>query len=315
MNKMQKNGFNFFLRYAQHKGWSAPQTKQALELMLRGPAFHWLNGLEPSQVATLDTLLDAFSKSFFKPAELRWVEAQEMFTKPQMSNESVTAYVIRLRNIAKHVHADNEVTRHALIAGLRPQIRMQVVLKGPKTFADVVEIARLAEASSAADPLSALLEEQLRIATKSADSQSATLKTLLDRVNNLTAAMQTNAAQDSFNMMDDNATDNNPHDTTPPAAHASNRQRKDTPQNRQRTNYSRNTTFQHQQQWNPNRQPGQWSNTQPPQAPPQTCPNCGYTHRGECPARGQQCRRCDRFGHFARCCRSSRRPPPPQRRI
>ena len=38
------------------------------------------------------------------------------------------------------------------------------------------------------------------------------------------------------------------------------------------------------------------------------CGKCGYQHQmtNRCPAEGKQCNKCNRFGHFAKCCRDSR---------
>eukprot|EP00118_Oscarella_pearsei_P022188 m.253197 g.253197 ORF g.253197 m.253197 type:complete len:142 (+) comp40368_c2_seq9:1647-2072(+) len=38
-----------------------------------------------------------------------------------------------------------------------------------------------------------------------------------------------------------------------------------------------------------------------------SCPNCAFeSHRGpQCPAIGQKCRKCNKTGHYSRCCRSS----------
>ena len=46
----------------------------------------------------------------------------------------------------------------------------------------------------------------------------------------------------------------------------------------------------------------------------QACRNCLLDHQGrQCPASGQQCNNCQRFGHYARACRSARLyVPPPQ---
>ena len=40
-----------------------------------------------------------------------------------------------------------------------------------------------------------------------------------------------------------------------------------------------------------------------------SCNNCGYRHdRGNCPASGKRCRKCDREGHFAKMCRAKKEP-------
>lgn len=313
----------FFGRYAEHKGWDERQCKQALELMLRGPAQDWLLGLDEKQTSTLASLIEAFEKTFLKSPELRWLEAQQMFTKTQAPNENVSAYVIRLRKIAKRVNADDETLKHAFVAGLKPELRMQVLLKGNKTFEQALETAKLAEASGSGDPLTALLEEQIRSSARAAEKQSAEMRELAARVDKLAVAV-TSTEQYAINAVgNENRTQRAVVDTSPRDDHvrndySSNRQLKDTPQNRQRANYGREAGLQNQQmqqpqQWNNqggNQTPGRGLQQQNTTTQGQGCPNCGLIHRTTCFARGQQCRNCGKVGHFARCCRSSRAPQP-----
>jgi hypothetical protein len=76
---------------------------------------------------------------------------------------------------------------------------------------------------------------------------------------------------------------------------------KPTPQNQQRLIYNRFTqrTPQEAAAARPTNQTQQQNET--------VCGNCAFSHpQGNCPARGQICRRCGKVGHFARACRSVR---------
>jgi hypothetical protein len=326
----------FFKRYAEHKGWNDLQTKQAIELMMRGPAQNWLIGLNETQSASLESLIEAFKESFMESPELKWKGAQDMFTRPQKMDETVNQYVIRLRKLARSINADEETIKHALVAGLRAPIRMQVLLRGTSTFEKVLETARLAEGSnSSADPITALLHEQIRSSTKAAEKQSDQMRELASRVDKLAVAM---TATDSYgiNVVGDSSTAEqrlqtslDSRDDQPRGNYVPGRQLKNTPQNRQRALYGQQQgELQERARVDPARQQTAWSNSnrmQPQQQrrwPPITqtdhhqmqprdnCPNCGLNHGREatCWARGQSCRNCGKPNHYARCCRASRRP-------
>jgi hypothetical protein len=148
-------------------------------------------GLEPHQTATFETLIEAFKRNYYKSPQLRWVESQKMFAQPQRLDETVNDFVIRLKKTARQAQADKETVKSAFLAGLRPSIRSQVLMRGAADLETALETARLAEASGNQEPLQSLLQDQIRLSTKAAEKQSADLMSLAARVEKLAVAVAT----------------------------------------------------------------------------------------------------------------------------
>jgi hypothetical protein len=200
-------------------------------------------GLEPHQTATFETLVEAFKRNYYKSPQLRWVESQKMYAQPQRLDETVNDFVIRLKKTARQAQADKETVKSAFLAGLRPSIRSQVLMRGAADLETALETARLAEASGNQEPLQSLLQDQIRLSTKAAEKQSADLMSLAARVEKLAVAVATTTETLAGSV---NAVNNRP-----PAGQQTTRydgQRQDnyaprqpraTPQNQQRINYGR----------------------------------------------------------------------------
>jgi hypothetical protein len=171
---------------------------------------------------------------------------------------------------------------------------------------ETVRLARAAEATLSTDPVTALLLENMKTTTQIADKHSQEISDLAAKVSTLTANSITNqpALQNdssaiaatteneqprqfnrSFNFRSaDNRTDRNRGAQRPrgPPMRAPPPRRNNT----WRNNDTRQTHSNAQQSQN-------------------TCTKCGLDHaRDSCPANDQTCRKCQRIGHYARCCRS-----------
>jgi hypothetical protein len=182
-----------------------------------------------------------------------------------------------------------------------------VLQQGVRDFPQTLRAARIAEASTAADPLTSLLLETIKTTTNMAEKQAADIKELSAKVsalaipNNETTAPVTYAENDNLAA---NAVGRN--NNAPRRTFNDNRRRdnfrprvvKQTPQNIQRANYARQTA---------NRESVIQTSFRQPQATSYDCRNCGLYHqRGECKAFGQRCNHCGKIGHFARVCRSNK---------
>lgn len=112
--------------------------------------------------------MDAFKISLLESPELKWKKARDMFTRKQLPGESVNSYFIRLQKLERYVDADEVTKRPAFVGGLLPSMRSAVLLQGT-TSCWVLEVARLAKGAGSADPVTTLIQEQIRSTTQSAD--------------------------------------------------------------------------------------------------------------------------------------------------
>jgi len=64
-----------------------------------------------------------------------------------MHSKSVDEYANRIKNLGKRVELDDSTLMYALLNGLKPAIKGQVLAKNPRSFAEAVDGARLAQLS------------------------------------------------------------------------------------------------------------------------------------------------------------------------
>ena len=64
-----------------------------------------------------------------------------------MQTETVDEYANRIKNLGKRIEFADSTLMFALLNGLKPAIKGQVLAKNPQTFAKTVDGARLAELS------------------------------------------------------------------------------------------------------------------------------------------------------------------------
>jgi len=107
----------------------------------------WLQNLPQDRKDTYMHLKAAFAEKFIQPAILKWQSANDIFTKQQMATETVDEYANRIRNLGKRIEFTDSTLMFALLNGLKPAIKGQVLARNPQTFTEAVDHARLAELS------------------------------------------------------------------------------------------------------------------------------------------------------------------------
>jgi hypothetical protein len=307
--------FDYLGRYATYRNLREQDKLNLFQILLQGSAADWLSTLKPSEKSSYAALTTAFKDNYFKSPEFRWKEASQLWGSPQMLDERVDDFVTRLRKGAKRLAITDEFLHFAVINGLRPNLRSQVLQQGVKTLQDTIRAARIAEASASTDPITALLIENMKTTSHIAQQQADDLKELSAKVSALTVtqgccAVQTHAQS--------TASEGVTHRTSPPMRQSPRpanrqpafrnnqprpqRQYKQTPQRLQRENYGRNALRREndrsaQQQQHP-QTAGPTNGT--------TCTRCGNSHApGDCRAEGQLCYRCGKPGHYSRKCLSA----------
>jgi len=115
--------------------------------MLVLTARDWLENLPEERKDTFAHLKLAFAEKFIQPAILKWQSVNDIFTKQQMQSESVDEYANNIKNLGKRIEFNDSTLMFALLNGLKPAIKGQVLAKNPQSFAEAVDGARLAQLS------------------------------------------------------------------------------------------------------------------------------------------------------------------------
>lgn len=278
-------------------------------MLLRGGAGEWMSTLPPETLHSYDALKNAFCDAYYPSPELRWTEASAIWQHPQAPNERVDDFVTRLKRGARRVQISEDMLHLAVLNGLRPNIRCQVLQQGAKDLNQTVRLARIAETTLSTDPVTALLVENMKVTSQIAEKQSQELKELTSKVSALSAtttlsqlaqkaeattvaaAMGAAANMQQTRYFSDRA-DTRDNETRRPATYRFTRQQ-------QRGGATGDRRF------NNNDQRYQRTGMSRPII---DCSRCGYKHpSGNCPAYRQECRNCGGQGHFARRCRGNQR--------
>jgi hypothetical protein len=87
----------------------------------------------------------------------------------------------------EEINITDDTLHFAVIHGLRSPIRLHVLQQGVQDLEHTLRAARIAEASTATDPLTALLLETIKTTTQAAEKQAAEIKDLSMKVSALSA--------------------------------------------------------------------------------------------------------------------------------
>ena len=177
---------NHFQRYCLFKNFTRAQQADLFGLLLRGAPGQWYSTLPPFVLRDVEALIDAFKKAYFPNANLLWQDTQQLLNTAQMPNESVTAFIARVKHLARRLDITQQTLHHAVIAGLRPSVRQFVVTQGGLTDLETaIEVAQRAECGSDTDPMTKILLNSVESQTKFAESQNKRLDELSERFRSL----------------------------------------------------------------------------------------------------------------------------------
>jgi hypothetical protein len=103
-------------------------------------------------------------------------EAGDLFNQSQRPDERVDDFVSRLKRCAKRLNITDDTLHFAVIHGLRSPIRLHVLQQGVQDLEHTLRAARIAEARTATDPLTALLLETIKTTTQAAENKQVKLR-------------------------------------------------------------------------------------------------------------------------------------------
>jgi hypothetical protein len=161
-------------------------------MLLRAGASDWMSTLTRHQLQDYDTLKEAFKETYYPSYELRYREASALWRDVQGPHEKFDDYLTRLKRAARRRQISDDLLHLALLNGLRPNIRCQILSSGVKDFAETIRLARAAEATLSTDPVTALLLENMKTTSQIADKHSQEISDLAAKVSTLTASTISN---------------------------------------------------------------------------------------------------------------------------
>ena len=307
---------DYFKRYVTFKQLNANASLALFALLMRGTANTWYSSLSNTERENYDGVLERFATKYAPAPISLWRRASELWSRDQKSGETVEEYYSDMVRRAREVSASNEMTRFALVRGLRPELRTYVMQQNPATNDEFLAAAKVAEATviessptitteildairrleaCAATSIRESRRSPVRNASPSPRPRSASASRPERRVRfdddrrEFRQDRATNAA--TFNDRRGQPFEGPDYSTTPP-----------TPPSPRRRDQPGHQPYVHRR-----------IDLRPPQ-PTSTfngnrgiagCTNCGRMHAwGTCPAVGKFCRNCGKRNHFALCCRS-----------
>ena len=316
----------YFQKYVAFKQLPEVAALPLFALLMRGPANIWFTTLTDEVRNDYGRVLDAFHAKYDPTPTSLWKRASDFWSRDQKSTESVEVYVSDMMKRASECHAADDMTRYAIIKGLRPEICAYVLQQAPTSTAALMEAAKIAE-DTVALPTTSLTEEVLeairRLETRSTASVGEQRRqrspspfryrsTSGDRRVRFQDELTTSAYQPSYTApvypspygrqpwrpWPSSSWQSMPYAGTAPVAAATAEQpRRDSPRGprgRARVDFTARS-----------RRPPS-TTRQPSRDVSGVCGNCGRAHQtGDCAARGQVCRNCHKRNHLARCCRST----------
>ena len=306
---------SYLTKYVNFKNFTNVESLQLAGLLLQRGASAWFDSLPIEKRQTYVDFVNAFKEAYCLNPNMAWKQLASLFSSPMRNNESVTAFVSRLRKTASQVPDVSEsVFLSAVIAGLLPHLRINVLNNGVTNLQEVIDLARRVEACTGSDPLTTVLMDSLKSSNELMQKQSQDIKALTSQVQQMAAASAAAISQPKY---DGDVSTIEPPRSSQQAQqqiHASGqgrvgnyqrtqnqewkgmRTQRFNPRNQQRMNYVRDYM----------QQQSQGQNSQA--ADTTVCPSCSLHHRraGVCPSKFKQCYSCGAYGHYSRCCMAAR---------
>jgi hypothetical protein len=91
----------WFEKYRGYKKMSDDDARELFVMLMQGAAADWMNAQLADSVRepSLDRLTDSFKEHYFKPKELRWRDASQIWREKQLPQEKVLDYIVRVKNL------------------------------------------------------------------------------------------------------------------------------------------------------------------------------------------------------------------------
>jgi hypothetical protein len=289
------------------KEFTDAQSCTAIPVLLRDSALCWYTALPAATKTDIGQLTTAFLRRYKTDGITGWQDNAAIWTTKQLPSQSVDEYINLMEKKAAKTTAPDDQKRHAIIHGLRPAIRQQVLQHEIASIDQIRRWATIAESSEQHDDKHSEVSTTLKAIQEQIASLQIRSLTQLERTSNRQRSPSLRVQfQPQPDYRDSRPPPSPPQRTTyygpPPPPPQWRRDDQNYDNSQPPHNYNNNPGGSGRRIFNP-----RFSN---PTAQG-TCLYCkGRPHpRSLCPARNDQCKTCSKFGHWNRCCLSAAQRP------
>jgi hypothetical protein len=204
-----------WLRSVKHwvafKEMDPAEKARSFPVMLRGSALVWYDNVDDDVKNDFDRMTQAFLDRYHIVGVTGWKDAASLWGTPQQPHQSVDDYLNQMERKASKTSMPDEQKRYAIINGLRPSIRQQVLQHEIINLSQIRHWATIAEASENQG------DSQSEIANLSKQLKALTEQLSATKVNALEEA-QDKGAQATRVRFQETATRARPTSPRPPPA-------------------------------------------------------------------------------------------------
>jgi len=146
-NENCKEWLKYFVRYITLQKLSESAGIALFALLMKGTADTWFSSFSDADRADFQRITTLFEAKYDPAAISLWHRASELWSRNQKPQESVEEFYSDMTRRANEVNVTADMTRYALMRGLRPELRTYVLQQNPTTTTALLEAAKIAEAT------------------------------------------------------------------------------------------------------------------------------------------------------------------------
>jgi len=135
---------NQFENYSKLSGLKGDEKIVGFNLLLRGLAKCWFEGLSPQEKTDFDIIKNKFRETYLSQSK-NWLTTQKLESRKLHPGEKVEMYIQDVIQLANNIGMTPNEQRAALIRGLSPKLRSQLITHNPQTLAETIERIYLSE--------------------------------------------------------------------------------------------------------------------------------------------------------------------------
>ena len=174
-----QNFIRKFERYADHKGWNANQRLRSVPIYMAGAAEIWYRRLAPAERPETFDQFVTLIEGHFDNANARLIGTRTFTHLRQKPDESVEKFSARILDTADTLNLSEEVMTSQFLAGLKPELKTQVMSHNPATLGEATNKAILAE--TALEVVPTVPDEKRDASLQYLEGQITVLKGMLEK--------------------------------------------------------------------------------------------------------------------------------------